>query len=90
VLTEWLDHFASDLPVASLSDEQILALCEMQMDENQKRELSDLLALQREGQLTAANRERLEMLMTVYRRGLVRKAEALKVAVERGLRAPLD
>lgn len=33
---------------------------------------------------------RLDELMHLYRRGLVRKAQALKVAVERGLRPPLS
>jgi hypothetical protein len=32
----------------------------------------------------------LEGLLQVYRRGMIRKAEALKVAVERGLRARLE
>lgn len=90
VLSDWLDRFVSDLPVDSLTDEQVLALCDMQMDENQQQELNDLLFQQREGQLTSHTREELERLMSIYRRGLVQKAEALKVAVERGLRSPLS
>lgn len=89
ILSDWLDRFVADLPVGSLSDDDVLALCDMEMDEHQQDELSDLLDQQREGQLTAAGHERLDQLMTIYRRGLVRKAEALKIAVERGLRPPL-
>jgi len=90
VLVEWLDRAASELLVESLPDEQVLALCELQMDVEQQTELSDLLARNREGQLTQAETTRLDDLMLVYRRGLVRKARALKVAVERGLRPPLN
>jgi hypothetical protein len=90
VLSDWLDRFVSDLPVDSLTDEQVLALCDMQMDDNQQQELNELLAQQREGQLTELAREQLERLMNIYRRGLVQKAEALKVAVARGLHRPLS
>jgi len=77
-------------PVESLPDDQVLALCDLQISGEQQEELSDLLARSREGQLNKAEHERLEELMLVYRRGLVRKAQALKVAVERGLRPPLN
>ncbi len=90
VLVEWLDRAATEPPVESLPDDQVLALCDLQMDGEPQEELSDLLARNREGQLNATERGRLEELMLVYRRGLVRKAQALKVAVERGLRPPLN
>lgn len=90
VLLEWLARAASDLPVEQLSDDQVLALRDMQMDVAGQAELSELLARQREGLLTTADRARLDELMGSYRRGLVRKAQALKVAVERGLHAPLS
>jgi hypothetical protein len=32
----------------------------------------------------------LDSLMGIYRRGMVRKAQALKVAVDRGLQPPLN
>ncbi len=78
-----------EVPVEMLSDAQVLALSYSYMDLDQQEELSDLLADQREGVIDQAGRNRLEKLMQIYRRGLLRKAEALKVAVERGLRAPL-
>src|SRR5712692_1813888 len=90
VLVEWIDRAADEPPVESLTDEQVLALCELQMDTEQQEQLSDLLAANRENLLNHVERERLNELMRIYRRGLVRKAQALKVAVERGLRPPLN
>ena len=89
VLAEWLDHVVDELPVESLPDDQVLDLCDMQMSAEQQAELGDLLAHNREGSLSTDQHSRLEDLMHIYRRGLVRKAQALKVAVERGLRPPL-
>jgi hypothetical protein len=48
------------------------------------------LARQREGTLNDTERHQLDHLMDVYRRGMVRKAQALKVAVDRGLQQPLS
>lgn len=89
VLIGWLDQMAADLPVEELSDAQVLALSSAELEIDVQAELSDLLALNREGALTAVQRLRLEELMQVYRHNLIRKAQAVKVAVERGLRPPL-
>ncbi|MEO6726715.1 MAG: hypothetical protein ABIU20_00175 [Blastocatellia bacterium] len=89
VLSGLIESSLSELPAELLSDEQVLALSEMQMGEEQDAELSDLLARQREGQLDAKGRRQLSELMQVYERGLLRKSQALRVAVERGLREPL-
>jgi hypothetical protein len=86
VLVGWISP--DDSP-ESLSDEEVLALCDAQMPEDEQQQLGDLLRLQRDGQLSAADRPHLDELMDTYRRGLVRKAQALQVAVSRGLRAPL-
>lgn len=84
-----MDRVVDEPPVESLSDDQILDLCDAQMSQKQQEELSDLLARNREGLLGNAERARLDDLMQIYRRGMVRKAQALKVAVERRLRPPL-
>lgn len=89
VLLEWLLHAATDVPVDLLSDAQVLVLCDQQMSEEQQRDLGDLLERQREGRLDQSARRQLTDLMDVYRRGLIRKAQALKVAVDRGLLPPL-
>lgn len=87
VLIEWIDRAVTDLPVESLPDEQVLALCDMQMMEReQQRVFSELLARNREGQLNDAEIDQLEELMQIYRRGLTRRARALQVALDRGLR----
>ena len=90
VLVEWLDRAAAEVPVESQPDEQVLALRDLQMSGEQQDELGALLARQREGMLDATGRARLDALMDSYRRGLVRKAKALQVAVARGLQPPLD
>ena len=90
VLIEWLDRAATDVPIELLSNEQVLALRDLQMEDDQQAQLSDLLAAQREGRLTPDERGQLDTLMGVYRRGMVRKAQALKVAVDRGLQPPLS
>lgn len=88
VLVEWLGKAAASLPVDSLSDAQVLALCDIEMEPEQQTELSRLLAKNREGTITIAERGRLDALMQLYRRGLNRKAEAWKIAVARGLKTP--
>ncbi len=88
VAIEWLNRAIAEPPVELLPDNQILALCELQMEPKQNEELSDLLAHNREGGLNELDRVRLDDLIQIYRRGLLCKAQALKIAVERGLRPP--
>lgn len=88
VLLEWL-HLALTDGVEALPDEQILALCTANLDDDAQDELANLLAKQRETELSADENATLETLMQRYRRGLVQKARAHKIAVERGLLKPL-
>jgi hypothetical protein len=90
VLIEWLDRAAAELPIELLPDDEVLALRDMWMDDVQQATLSELLARQREGELTESDRADLDDLMGIYRRGMVRKAQALKVAVDRGLQPRLS
>lgn len=90
VLLDWLDRSAEDLPVEMLPDEDVLSLAASQLPDNEQQELSSLLAMNREGTMDARQQIRLEQLMQVYRHGLVRKAQALQVAVERGLLPQLN
>jgi hypothetical protein len=90
VLLEWLDRSAEDLPVGMLADDQVLLLAGAQLAAVEQQELSSLLALNREGTLSARQHVRLDELMQVYRHGLVHKAQALQVAVDRGLLPPLN
>ena len=78
------------MPVETLSDEEILALTEQQLKPEDQDALNDLVARSREGLLDAVGQDRLDALMEVYEQGLLRKAQAFRVAVQRGLRAPLQ
>ena len=49
VLVGWLARATTELPVEQLPDDQVLALRDMQMEDSQQAELSELLACQREG-----------------------------------------
>lgn len=90
VLLDWLDRSTEDLPVDMLTDDQVLSLASSQLAADEQQELSNLLAMNREGALTATQQIRLDQLMRIYRHGLVRKAQAIQVAVERGLLPPLN
>lgn len=89
VVLGWLGRVAAERPIEDLTDAEILALCDLELTEPLQTELSQLLGLQREGQLDVTGRRRLDEIMDMYRRGLVRKARATTVAVERGLRPSL-
>lgn len=75
-------------PISALRNEQVLALTELQMEEEQDRQLSNLLDKQQTGILTKIEQVELQTLMQVYQAGLLRKATALSEAVKRGLIAP--
>ena len=78
------------ISVASLSDEEVIALTELQMEPDQDQRLSKLLYDQQAGILTDAEHPQLWALMQVYQEKLLLKAQALREAVKRGLREPLD
>ena len=74
-------------PISTLSDEQVIALTQLQMEPEQDARLSDLLDRQQSGILTETERKELQTLMQIYQEGLLRKATALSEAVKRGLMA---
>ena len=76
--------------MSALPDEEVLALTALQMKPAQDRRLSLLLGRQQAGSLTKVERFELFTLMQVYQEGLLRKAQALREAVRRGLREPLE
>jgi hypothetical protein len=75
--------------VSALSDQNVLAISEMQMDSTQNARMSGLLDRQQAGQIDEAERYELSLLMYLYQEGSLRKAQALAEAVRRGLREPL-
>jgi signal recognition particle receptor subunit beta len=82
------EHFLDSIPVELLEDEQVLALADLQMSQEQGEKLNSLLEKQREGELDATGKKDLENLMAIYNHLLLRKGEAIAIAVERGLRPP--
>lgn len=90
VIADWLEGIVTEMPVEELSDEEVLALTELRLPAEQDAALSDLLARNCEGTLDDEGRRRLDELMRVYEHGLLRQAQALRVAVQRGLREPLQ
>jgi hypothetical protein len=76
--------------VATLSDQEVLALSESRLHPQEDERLSTLLERQREGLLTPDEQSELLGLMQIYQEGMLRKAQALKESVQRGLREPLS
>jgi hypothetical protein len=89
-VVDWIGRAVTEPAVESLPDAELLALCEATLEAAEQAELSSLLARLREERLAETDRGRLDQLMGAYRRGLVLKARAVKEAVTRGLRSPLD
>jgi hypothetical protein len=89
VIANWLESLINDIPVGSLSDEEVLALSELRLSEEQQSVLDELLVHNREGTMDAEKKQQLDELMYVYERGLLRKSQALREAVVRGLHEPL-
>lgn len=84
----------SSLPqegMAEWSDERVLeAADDPGLSTAEDSRLSELLHRQQAGTLTARERVELTALMEVYQTQLLRKAQALREAVSRGLRPPLQ
>jgi hypothetical protein len=76
-------------PVGQMSDLAVLELANSSMPEPQDDRLSELLAKQREGELTLEEPQELESLMQIYNEGWLRKTAGLVEAVKRGLMEPL-
>lgn len=90
VLTEALLAWEEpEQDISSLSDEEILAMCELEMTAVQSNRLSTLLDKQREGEISSDERPELWALMRIYERALLQRSDVLVEAVKRGLREPL-
>ncbi len=80
---------SAELPVEALDDADLLSSCDVQLGQGEQTELSALLADNREARLDEVGRARLDDRMGQYDRLLLRKAQALREAVARGLREPV-
>lgn len=90
VLSEWLEKVSSEVAVEKLSDSEVLALTELQMSPTQQKLMDEFQEKNGEGALTNDERRQFDALMEIYEDALLRKSQALRVAVERGLIAPLS
>lgn len=72
------------------TDDDVLVATQCSLSPDNDRRLSELLTMQRESALDSTGRVELAQLMLAYQEGLVRKAAALREAVRRGLRGPLE
>jgi hypothetical protein len=68
----------------------VLALTELQLAGEQQAALDDLLAQNQESALGTEEQKQLDELMRLYEHGLLRKSQALRVAVQRELIEPLQ
>jgi len=76
-------------PIAELSDNELLGVAELRISAEPGERLGVLLEHQQSGPLNELERSELAALMQIYHECLVRKAQALREAVRRGLREPL-
>ena len=90
VLSDWLEKVSSEIDVEKLSDSEVLALSELQLSPAQQKLMNDYQEKNGEGQLTNDEKIQFDALMEVYEDALLRKSQALRVAVERGLIPPLS
>jgi hypothetical protein len=88
VVVGWIERVAADPPVEEIPDAEVLELSRMRMSDDEQDSLSDFL--RRQAELAATEPTQLEGLLGKYRRGLVLKARATKVAVSRGLISRLN
>ena len=89
VLTPVHTHPQLEKPVTVLSDQEVLALAQVQMESIQGHRLGELLAKQREDSLPNHEQAELLAMMQVYNQLWLRQSEALAEAVRRGLMGPL-
>ena len=81
VLTPLPEAPEGELPVASMSDAEVMALAQAQMAPQPGTRLDHLLAKQREEQLTTPGQTELLALMQGYHRLWLRQSEALAEVV---------
>jgi len=86
ILVDWVRQAAEEPAFETLSDEELLAVCDQEPSPEEEEELSDLLDRNRESDLAEGEQVHLQELMRSRRAGWVRKTRALSVAVNRGLR----
>lgn len=77
-----------DAVFETMPDDEVLANATWSLSAYERQEMTSLIEMHHERELTRTERMRLDELMRDYRRMLVRKAQALEVAIARGLVPP--
>lgn len=90
VLTDWLESLFEEKFTDKMSDEEILALTKIQISPEDQERLSELLFKNRETGLNEEEQRELDLMVEISERNMVKKSEALRIAVERGLIEPLS
>jgi len=74
--------------MATLSDEDVLALADLQLSPEEDQRLTELLERNGEGQLEASEQQELEHLVRLSTEGMLKKSLGWAEAVRRKLREP--
>jgi exoribonuclease II len=90
VLSDWLEKGSSEIDLEKLSDSEILALTKMKISAERQKRLSDLLFKNRETGLNKNEQSELDLMLEISELNMLKKAEALQIAVKRGLIEPLS
>jgi hypothetical protein len=85
VLANSMNRYGHEPSIEQLRDEEVLKIADSKLSQQQQEELDMLLTLGNAGKLESQQKAQLDELLEVYRLGQVRKALAMKEAVERGL-----
>jgi hypothetical protein len=85
ILEDWIARYADDLPVEALPDDEVLRLCEFEINIIQKQELRKLLYIHHDNALSYTQKTHMDELLQSYRRSIIRQARAIQVASARGL-----
>lgn len=91
ILVETLEIFLlpTSKPVSELSDTEVIAQTQLRLQPIQEQRLSELLDRQQAGTIASVERDELQALIHIYETRLLRQAQALNEAVQRGLLEPL-
>ena len=91
ILVETLEIFLlpTSKPVSELSDAEVIAQTQLRLQPIQEKRLSELLDRQQSGTIASVERDELQALIHIYETRLLRQAQALNEAVQRGLLEPL-
>ena len=89
VLSDWLESLFQEKFADKMSDEEILALTKINISPAEQERLSELLFKNREIGLNKKEQRELDLMIEISERNMLKKSEALRIAVERGLIKPL-